>query len=51
MTAITMVQPESSWAFPENCDADNSGSEHSSNVDLSREVHVEKANHFATVFL
>ena len=44
MTAITMVWPESSWAFPESCDADSSGSEHSSNVDLSCEVHVENAN-------
>ena len=51
MTEITMVQPESSWAFPESCDADNSRSEHSSNVDLSCEVHVENANCFATVFL
>jgi len=34
-TATTTVWPESLWAFPESCAADDSASEHSSSGSLS----------------
>jgi len=51
MMTITMVRPNTSWAFPESSAADNSESEHSSNGVLSRKVHLDNGNHFAAVLL
>jgi len=51
MTAITTVRPEPSWAFPESCAADDSGSEHSNNGGLSQEVCMDNVNRFVAVFL
>ena len=42
MMAITMVWQESSWAFPESCPVDDSGSECSSNGSLSQSMHLDK---------
>jgi len=51
MTMITMVQSESSWAFPVSCTADNSRIEHSSNGSLAQEVRTPgSTNDFAAAF-